>query len=75
MFIIAQRLTERNVIMAFDGIVTAAVARELDTRCKMGKIEKIYQPDKDELIFHIHTPSGNLKLYLSSNPNHPGGIS
>lgn len=58
--------------MAFDGIVTAAVARELDERCKMGKIEKIYQPDKDELIFHIHTPSCNLKLYLSSNPNHPG---
>ncbi len=58
--------------MAFDGIVTAAVARELDLACHMGKIEKIYQPDKDELVFHIHTPSGNLKLYISCNPNHPG---
>jgi predicted ribosome quality control (RQC) complex YloA/Tae2 family protein len=58
--------------MAFDGIVTAAVARELDRVCALGKIEKIYQPDKDELVFHIHTPKSNLKLYLSCNPNHPG---
>lgn len=58
--------------MAFDGIVTAAVASELDQACTLGKIEKIYQPDKDELVFHIHTPQANLKLYLSCNPNHPG---
>jgi len=58
--------------MAFDGIVTAAIAQELDRACTLGKIEKIYQPDKDELVFHIHTTSANLKLYLSCNPNHPG---
>lgn len=58
--------------MAFDGIVTAAAAWELDQACTQGKIEKIYQPDKDELVFHIHTPKANLKLYLSCNPNHPG---
>lgn len=58
--------------MAFDGIVAAAVAMELDRACAQGKIEKIYQPDKDELVFHIHTPAANLKLYLSSNPSHPG---
>ncbi len=58
--------------MAFDGVVTAAIAWELDQICALGKIEKIYQPDKDELVFHIHTPKANLKLYLSCNPNHPG---
>jgi predicted ribosome quality control (RQC) complex YloA/Tae2 family protein len=58
--------------MAFDGIVTAAVSWELNQACSQGKIEKIYQPDKDELVFHIHTPKANLKLYLSCNPNHPG---
>jgi predicted ribosome quality control (RQC) complex YloA/Tae2 family protein len=58
--------------MAFDGIVTAAIAYELNQACTLGKIEKIYQPDKDELVFHIHTPTANLKLYLSCNPNHPG---
>jgi predicted ribosome quality control (RQC) complex YloA/Tae2 family protein len=58
--------------MAFDGIVTAAVAWELNRACTQGKIEKIYQPDKDELVFHVHTPQGKLKLYLSCNPNHPG---
>jgi len=58
--------------MAFDGIVTAAVAQEINRACTLGKIEKIYQPDKDELVFHIHTPAANLKLYLSCNPSHPG---
>jgi predicted ribosome quality control (RQC) complex YloA/Tae2 family protein len=58
--------------MAFDGFVTAAVAWELDQACAQGKIEKIFQPDKDELVVHIHTPKAKLKLYLSCNPNHPG---
>ena len=41
--------------MAFDGIVTCAVAQELKNTLLMGKIEKIYQPESDELVFHIHT--------------------
>ena len=30
--------------MAFDGIVTMAVARELSEKISTGKIDKIYQP-------------------------------
>ena len=53
--------------MAFDGIVTRAMARELEELLVMGKIDKIYQPAKDEILLHIHTKSGNLKLYASSS--------
>lgn len=53
--------------MAFDGIMTMAVAKELQDKIALGKIEKIYQPESDELVFHIHTKVGNVKLFASSN--------
>lgn len=58
--------------MAFDGIVTRAVARELSEALCGGKIDKIYQPEKDELVFLLHTSKGRFKLYMSSNNDHPG---
>ena len=33
--------------MAFDGIVTTAVTKELKDRLTGGKIDKIYQPSSD----------------------------
>lgn len=56
--------------MAYDGLVTRAVACELADKIKYGKIEKIYQPDADELVFNIHTHAGNLKLYASCGSSH-----
>ena len=53
--------------MAFDGIITMAVSKELQNKLTLGKIEKIYQPESDELVFNIHTKKGNLKLYSSCN--------
>ena len=53
--------------MAFDGIMTRAVARELQEKLTLGKIEKVYQPEADELIFSIYTKQGNVKLYASAN--------
>ena len=50
--------------MAFDGIVTNAVARELKDTLLLGKIEKIYQPESDELVFHIHTKRGTIGCML-----------
>ena len=51
--------------MAYDGIVTRAVVRELQKNILLGKIEKVYQPEADELVFHIHTKNGNRKLVTS----------
>ncbi|MBQ2748088.1 MAG: NFACT family protein, partial [Firmicutes bacterium] len=56
--------------MAFDGLVTRAITKELAQKIEYGKIEKIYQPDIDELVFNIHTKTGNVKLYASCNPSH-----
>ena len=53
--------------MAFDGIITMAVANELAGKITLGKIEKVYQPESDELVFNIHTKQGNVKLYASVN--------
>jgi len=53
--------------MAFDGIITCAMTRELQDKIYLGKIEKVYQPENDELVFHIHTKKGNVKLYASVN--------
>jgi len=57
--------------MSFDGFVTGAVARQLDQALNGAKIEKIYQPETDELLFHIHSRKKKYKLYLSSNSSHP----
>lgn len=56
--------------MAYDGIVTWAMVRELNHTILLGKIEKVYQPEADELVFHIHTRQGNVKLFGSAASAH-----
>ncbi|MGI6721819.1 MAG: Rqc2 family fibronectin-binding protein [Anaerovoracaceae bacterium] len=58
--------------MAFDGIVTRAMAIELSDALTDGKVERIYQPEKDELVFFVHTANGKKKFYTSCNNNHAG---
>lgn len=56
--------------MAYDGIVTRAMVRELNEKIYLGKIEKVYQPEADELVFNIHTKKGNFRLFASSGSAH-----
>ena len=51
--------------MAFDGIITAAMTKELQDNIILGKIDKIYQPEADELVLNIHTRDGNKRLYAT----------
>ena len=39
--------------MAFDGIVIANLAKELNTLLSGGRILKVAQPEKDELVLSI----------------------
>lgn len=55
--------------MAYDGIVTMAIAKELKDNILLAKIDKIYQPEKDELVLIVHSKQGNFKLLLSANSN------
>lgn len=57
--------------MAFDGITIHALVKEFNDKLKDGRINKIAQPEKDELLLTIKTASGQLRLLLSANAGLP----
>lgn len=57
--------------MPFDGIVVAAIVDELKQSILHGKIEKIYQPESDEINLLIRAMGKNCKLLLTASSNHP----
>lgn len=56
--------------MAFDGFVTRAVVQEL-SQLAGGRISRIHQPYKTDLVFNVRAKGGNQKLLLSANPTYP----
>ncbi|HHY74570.1 MAG TPA: fibronectin/fibrinogen-binding protein [Bacillus bacterium] len=56
--------------MTFDGIVTKAVTEELIDKLEHGRISRIYQPYKYDLIFTIRAKGKNQQLLLSANPSY-----
>lgn len=57
--------------MSFDGMVTHCVAHELNRVLTGGKIDKIYQPERDEIILQIRTGSESHRLLLSASASNP----
>ena len=57
--------------MAFDGITVAALVQELKDNLTGGRIAKIAQPEPDELLLTIKTPTGQRKLYISASASLP----
>lgn len=57
--------------MPLDAICMTGLTGELRARLEGGKIDKIYQPARDEVVFHMRTGDGNVKLLLSANPSRP----
>jgi predicted ribosome quality control (RQC) complex YloA/Tae2 family protein len=55
--------------MAFDGIVISSLANELDKVLKGGKIDKIYQPEKDTLVMGVRTYGASFRLLMCANPS------
>ncbi|MDD5921794.1 MAG: NFACT family protein, partial [Eubacteriales bacterium] len=53
--------------MAFDGIITAAMAEVLQRNLLYGRIDKIYQPEPDELLLQIYTKNGIRRLFATVN--------
>ncbi|MFC0558666.1 Rqc2 family fibronectin-binding protein [Halalkalibacter alkalisediminis] len=53
--------------MSFDGFMTRAMTHELATLLTSGRISKIYQPYKTELVFTIRAKGKNHHLLLSAN--------
>ena len=52
--------------MALDAITMSLLAKELDEKLQGSRIDKIHQPSKDEVVFHMRKRDGNAKLMLSA---------
>lgn len=57
--------------MAFDTICVKKIVNELSETLVSGRIDKIHQPEKDEILLLVRTFSGNYKLVLSASANNP----
>ena len=55
--------------MAFDGFVIHSIINELNTCLIDGKINKIFEPNKNELILGIYSNAKNYALYISIDSN------
>lgn len=57
--------------MAFDGITIANLVHEFQTALEGGRISKIAQPEKDELLIAIKNNKENYRLQISASASLP----
>ncbi|MEG0855068.1 MAG: NFACT RNA binding domain-containing protein [Terrisporobacter sp.] len=57
--------------MALDGLVIHSIAHELHTKLRGGKVDKVHQPENDEIVLFIRNNKENFKLVLSSSASNP----
>jgi predicted ribosome quality control (RQC) complex YloA/Tae2 family protein len=57
--------------MAFDGVTIACIREELEQLLVGGRIQKIAQPEKDELIITVKNNSSQYRLLVSVDPSLP----
>ncbi|MBO5838013.1 MAG: NFACT family protein, partial [Oscillospiraceae bacterium] len=57
--------------MAFDAFFLAAVLEQMRPKILGGRVEKIHQPSRDTVIFHIRGTEGREKLLFAPNPAAP----
>ena len=55
--------------MAFDVIFATAVAHELDSVLRGARIEKVYQPSKEEILLFCRVGRETKKLIISACPS------
>lgn len=57
--------------MALDGFSIASIISELKNTVLGGRIDKIYQPEKDEIVLNIRSNKNLYKLMLTANASSP----
>ena len=57
--------------MALDGIYLHLLKNEIKQKVVNGRVDKIHQPTKDEIIFTFRTFDGAVKLLLSAKADCP----
>jgi len=57
--------------MALDGLVVASIVEEFQRLLPNNKIDKVYQPEVDELLLQIRGQGNGYRLLLSSDSSYP----
>ena len=57
--------------MSLDGVLLNGLAGELQTVLENGRIDRIYQPETDEIHILIRNNGQNYRLLLSASSSHP----
>ena len=57
--------------MPLDAVCLSAVVRELEPFVAGARVDKIYQPARDEIILLLRGNRGSGRLLLTANPAHP----
>lgn len=57
--------------MALDGAMLRHIKKELEDSLLNSKVDKIYQPSKDELVLTMRSMEGSRKLLISARANSP----
>ncbi len=57
--------------MPFDGIVTKCVVNELNLLLSGGRVEKVFQPEADEIVLLVRSKGRNHRLVASASANYP----
>lgn len=55
--------------MALDACFLTHLTREINEKTAGARVEKIYQPGKDELLIHLRTPAQRLRLLFCCTPS------
>lgn len=57
--------------MPLDAVCLRAVLTELNRKAAGGRIDKVYQPDRDEIVLSIRGMHGAMRLMVSAEPSAP----
>lgn len=57
--------------MALDGVFLRHIKKEIEEKLINSKVDKIYQPSKDEIILSMRSREGTARLLLSARANSP----
>ncbi|NLB40995.1 MAG: fibronectin/fibrinogen-binding protein [Clostridiales bacterium] len=57
--------------MALDGVLLYGLSKELENDLSGGRVDKIQQPEKDEIHLTLRNKGNNYRLLMSASASHP----
>ncbi|MBQ9132519.1 MAG: NFACT family protein, partial [Clostridia bacterium] len=57
--------------MAFDAGMLACVCAEIRERSIGARVEKVFQPERDEIVLLLRGPDGGSRLLINAGSNNP----